>query len=127
MTFPFDPRQGLIIVIARATGPLGSVRLRMALDTGALTSLIDPSLLALAGYDPTIALQRTQIVTPAGNIVAPVHTIDSLTSLGKTRILMPVVCAPLDPSASIDGLLGLDFFRGTWLTLDFIAGQLDLR
>lgn len=126
MSFPFNAHQGLVIVAARLTGPLGSGALQLALDTGALTTFINPSILAAAGYHSTSAGQRTQVLTPGGIIVAPIVTIDSLTAIGKTRILVPVVSAPLDPSAGIDGLLGLDFLRGLSLTLDFVAGQITL-
>jgi hypothetical protein len=47
--------------------------------------------------------------------------------LGQIRILFPVVAHTLPPTTSVDGLLGLDFFRGLELTLDFRAGQIDVR
>ena len=34
----------------------------------------------------------------------------------------PIVCHTLPPSAAVDGVLGLDFFRGTRLVLDFRKG-----
>jgi hypothetical protein len=38
-----------------------------------------------------------------------------------------MVCHTLPPSASIDGLLGLDFLRDRRLTIDFRTGQITLR
>ncbi len=37
-----------------------------------------------------------------------------------------VLCHTLPPSATVDGLLGLDFFRGHQLTVDFQTGQITL-
>ncbi len=37
-----------------------------------------------------------------------------------------VSCHTLPPSAGVDGLLGLDFFRGERLTVDFRTGRLIL-
>jgi hypothetical protein len=127
MSFPFSGQRGLILVSARVTGPLGSANAKLALDTAALTTWVDPRVLASVGYDSAIATQYAQVLTASGLIRAPLQTIDSLTALGKTRILMPVVTAALDPASNIDGLLGLDFLRGTRLTVDFAAGQVDLQ
>ena len=69
MSYSFDARHGLIILLAELFGTSGSIIVRLALDTGAT---------------------RTT------------HT--------------------LPPSASVDGLLGLDFFRGQILNLDFRTG-----
>jgi hypothetical protein len=49
-----------------------------------------------------------------------------LTALGQERFGFPVLGHTLPPSAGVDGLLGLDFFRGLCLTIDFRAGQLHL-
>ena len=38
-----------------------------------------------------------------------------------------MVWLPLDPAVMIDRLLGLDFFRGLVLTLDFARGDIALR
>ena len=40
-TFPFNPRQGPIIVEVQATGPAKTTDLKLLLDTGATTSLIN--------------------------------------------------------------------------------------
>jgi hypothetical protein len=38
-----------------------------------------------------------------------------------------VVAYTLPPTASVDGLLGPDFFRGCELTIDFRSGQIALK
>jgi hypothetical protein len=64
MSFPFDPQQGLIIVQAELWGPTGSVILRLALDTGATSTVVNVGLLVAVGYDPALIPERIQITTP---------------------------------------------------------------
>ncbi len=42
MSFSFDPGDGLVVVNVELKGPSGSAILRLALDTGASTTLINP-------------------------------------------------------------------------------------
>lgn len=44
---------------------------------------------------------------------------------GRTIENFPMLCHTLPPSAMVDGLLGLDFFRGRRLILDFDMGFVD--
>lgn len=48
-------------------------------------------------------------------------------ALGESRESFPVVAHTLPPSATVDGLLGLDFFRGRRLLLDFRQGLLEIE
>lgn len=52
--------------------------------------------------------------------------INRLSALGHHAVGLRVLAHDLPASAGIDGLLGLDFFRGLALTLDFRAGRIDL-
>jgi hypothetical protein len=58
MTYRFDPSQGLVVVPVRLLGPAGDMILRLALDTGATSTLINSEILVLLGYDPTAAPDR---------------------------------------------------------------------
>lgn len=49
MSVPFDPLQGLIIVPAELWGPTGSVVLRLALDTGATSTVVNVAMLVAIG------------------------------------------------------------------------------
>jgi hypothetical protein len=51
MTFGFDPSQGLIIMSVRLFGPAGDMIVRLALDTGATSTLINSEIMVLLGYD----------------------------------------------------------------------------
>ena len=123
MTFSFDASRGLIVVKAELVGPDGIGVLQFALDTGATASVVNVEMLLAIGYDPMVASDRVQVTTGSGVEFAPRVELQRLTALGHERLGFPVLGHTLPPSAGVDGLLGLDFFRGLVLTLDFAAGQ----
>lgn len=47
-------------------------------------------------------------------------------SADRQRKRFPVLCHTLPPSATVDGLLGLDFLRKRLLTIDFASGLVSL-
>jgi predicted aspartyl protease len=124
MSFPFDPRQGLIIVRAVLSGPLGEAALRLALDTGATGTMVNAGMLVAIGYDPALAPDRVQVTTGSGIEFVPQVTLQRIEALGQERRGYTVLCHTLPPTAGIDGLLGLDFFRGHSLTIDFRNSEL---
>ena len=111
------------MVRVEVSGPTGSRVLRMALDTGATYTVINEALLVQIGYDPGQAPNRMRIATASGVAVVSVL---KLSALGVDRLGFGVLCHTLPSAVTIDGLLGLDFFRGRILTLDFQAGQITL-
>jgi predicted aspartyl protease len=126
MTVRFDARQGLLIIAAELQGPTGNALLRLALDTGATSTLLSNSLLVAVGYDPADSEDRVEITTGSGvEYVARVKLL-KLTALGHERLDFAVLAHTLPPSAGVDGLLGLDFLRGLHLTVDFQSGTIDL-
>jgi predicted aspartyl protease len=124
VSFSFDPQRGLIVIRAELTGPSGSGILQLALDTGATSTLVNVAMLVAIGYDPALAATRVQVTTGSGVEFAPRIELKRLTALGQERLDLPVLGHTLPPSSGVDGLLGLDFFRGLRLTIDFGAGQL---
>lgn len=56
VSFSFDAQEGLIIVSTELVGPSGSAILRLALDTGATSTLVNAGMLTALGYDPTLSL-----------------------------------------------------------------------
>ncbi|MGD9634110.1 MAG: retroviral-like aspartic protease family protein [Pirellulales bacterium] len=126
MNIRFEPRHGLIVVQAELWGPAGSTILRMALDTGAMTTLVNAAPLAWVGYDPALSTERVQITTGSGVEFTPQLPVERIRALGHERVDHIVLCHTLPPSANVDGLLGLDFLRGHKLVIDFDTGQLTL-
>ncbi len=126
MNLGFDPQQGLIIVPAELWGPKGSGVLRLALDTGATGTVVNVGMLVAVGYDPALAPDRVQITTGSGIEFAPRVILERIAALGQIRSGFPVLSHTLPPSAGVEGLLGLDFFRGQSLNVDFRTGQVTL-
>lgn len=127
MSVPFDPEYRLVIVLAELEGPSGNAVLRLALDTGATRTLINVGMLVSIGYDPALATDRFQITTGSGVEFVPHTSVGKIFALGQQRTNFSVLSHTLPPSAGIDGLLGLDFFRGLSLSIDFRNGQIVLN
>lgn len=123
----FDPHEGLIIVHAEIVGISGTAILRLALDTGATTTLINSGMLVSIGYDPALSSERVQITTGSGVEFVPRLNVKRLIALGSEQRDFSVLCHTLPPSAGVDGLLGLDFLRGNMLRVDFKEGAITLE
>ncbi len=126
MTTPFRSDKGLIILIAQLHGPKGSIPARLALDTGATSTVINQAPLVYVGYDPSVAAERTQVTMGGSVEYSAILHIDRLEAPGETRESLRIVAHTLPPSASMEGVLGLDFFRDRRLIIDFTIGTFDL-
>ena len=122
MSLSFDPHVGLIVVPAKLWGPAGDTIVRLALDTGATGSVVNADAIVLIGYDPTIVSARIRMTTGSGVEFVARITTEKIEALGRERQDFPILCHTLPPSATVDGVLGLDFFRGWRLIVDFRAG-----
>lgn len=107
--FPFDPHKGLIIVRAEVVGTSGA---RLALDTGATSTIANTAVLVAAGYDPALVAERDRVTTASGVEYAPRVSVIRLSALGVECKSFPVLAHTLPPGTTVDGLLGLDDFRG---------------
>lgn len=127
MTESFTPGDRHVPVWVTFVGPAKVHRFRLAVDTGANQTSLRPEFLRRLGFDLD-RVTRFQLVRSAtGAVRAPVVVAPHVRCLGQTRSAFPV--AALDPAGAqgADGLLGLDFFRGLVLTLDFAGGVVALR
>ncbi len=122
----FNPQFGLIIVHARLFGPAGEYGARLALDTGASSTVISKEILVAIGYDPDAVPKTVNFTTGSQVELTSRVTINKLEALGQERLNFSVIARTLPPSASLDGLLGLDFLRNHILTLDFQKGEITL-
>lgn len=117
---------GLIVVPVRVYGPKGKSVLRLALDTGATTTMLNVAPLVALGYDPGASPERIEVTTGSGVEYVPRLRLLALVALGQSNEGVPVLAHTLPPSASVDGLLGLDFLRPHVLRIDFPQGLIDL-
>lgn len=126
MNTSFSHQQGLIIVPVEVDGPAKTVFLQMAIDTGSTNTVVGGLALVEAGYEPALSPSRLQITTGSGVEQVPQVIVTTLRALGQERINLPALAHTLPSSAIVDGLLGLDFFRGQTLTIDFRNGLITL-
>ena len=122
MTVSFDPEAGLVVIPTRLTGPTGDVLVRLALDTGATVSMINWDIIVMLGYDPASEQERVQMTTGSGVEFVPRMTVNKIEALSIQRESFPILCHTLPPSATVDGVLGLDFLRNRRLILDLREG-----
>ena len=127
MSFPFNPRGGLIIVPATLGGPHREVIVELALDTGATTTVINQVALQYAGFKLDEDGRPAEITTGSGTESVLEVRLDSIHALGKLENDFAILCHNLPPSTTVDGVLGLDFLRGERLVIDFRAGLLALE
>ncbi len=126
MSGDFRPGSGPILVIAEMSGPRGRANARLVLNTGASGSLLHPEILRSADYDPAASTDLARITTGTGSATVPRLMFNRLSALGRHAIGLRVLAHALTAGAGVDGLLGLDFFRGLAPTIDFRAGRIDL-
>lgn len=124
MSHRFDPQERLIIVSARLFGSAGDTIVRLALDTGASSTLVNTEVMVLLGYDLVTAPDRVEVTTGSGIEFCARLSVERIEAVGRTLGRFPILCHTLPPSAQIDGLLGLDFFRGCYLGIDLRTGEI---
>lgn len=127
MSTRFDAARGLVIVWVRLFGPNGQRAVRMALDTGATTTTVRMGVLVLLGYDPASSAERVPMTTASGVEYVPRVPVSRIEALCECREPLTVVGHTLPPSATVDGLLGLDFFRGRRLVVDLRQGEVSIE
>ena len=127
MSFPFNPHGGLIIVPVTLGGTHREVIVELALDTGATTTVINENALQYAGFQLDEEGRPAEITTGSGIESVLEVQLNSIHALGKMKTDFSILCHNLPPSATVDGVLGLDFLRGERLVIDFRAGHLVLE
>ena len=89
--------------------------------------MISARRLTEVGYDLDKPEEEIYITTGSGLIFVPKIKVEELTALGKTQKNFMVIAHDLPPTASVDGVLGLDFLRGNILKVDFKQGFIELE
>ena len=126
MSVAFDASEGLIVVAAEVTGPTGQAILRLALDTGATSTLINKGPLVAVGNDLASSADQLEVTTGSGIEMVSVVEVQKFSALGQQRSKMTVLAHTLPASAGVDGVLGLDFLRGSVLRVDFRKGKVSI-
>ena len=108
--------------LIRIDAQIGHSDLTLALNTGATHTVIDLTLMLLNGYDLTEVVRTVEFETAKGPISAYIFRVPEFTALGRT--IKNVEVSSYDFVGNnlifdIDGVLGLDFFKGTELNVNF--------
>ncbi len=127
MKVKFNPTNGLIVIPSRIYGVDRDTIARLALDTGATGSMINWDIAVLLGYNPALSEERIRITTGSGIEFVPQIRIEKIEIPGRFVENFPILCHTLPPGATIDGLLGLDFFRGVRLIIDLKSGLITFK
>jgi predicted aspartyl protease len=122
----FDSTKQLIVVRAKIVGPTEDTMVQLALDTGASSTVIGWKPLKVVGYLDADVSSHVEMTTSSGTTTVPKITLRKIESIGKHRRGLEVIAHSLPIGASVDGLLGLDFFRKSRLMIDFRKNVLRL-
>jgi hypothetical protein len=80
----------------------------------------------LLGYDPAASSDRIRVTTGSGIEFCPRVKIRQIEALGRSVGDFLILSHTLPPTSQVDGLLGLDFFRGCRLVIDFSRGTITI-
>lgn len=126
MKFSYERDHGLLVVRAHIHSNTDVARVRLAVDTGAARTIIDPGSLLSCGFDARSSGKSTHLVFGGGPSMIPLVSVFSLKCLGQYRTDFEVASYRLPPEMNINGLLGLDFLEGRKLIVDLAEGTLEL-
>jgi predicted aspartyl protease len=108
--------------LVRAT----SYEFQLTLDTGSGITVVPVIYLRRLGVDLSRPVGHTHLRTTTGAARAPLVRVPAITALDRVRRDMVVAAHDFPIGVQTDGVLGLDFFRGLVLRIDFHHGRIDL-
>ncbi|MEO8150976.1 MAG: retropepsin-like aspartic protease [Bacteroidia bacterium] len=104
--------------------------LSLVLDTGASHTVIDLNMLIVAGYDKSLRLDKNVKVQTANKIIdADKFALEEIKLSDRSLINFEVTTYDFlaqDDLLDYDGVLGLDFFKDTILSIDFKRGEVTI-
>ena len=120
--FNLEDKAVIVKVYVEADGITNE--LDLIVDTGTQESLISEKAIMAMGYVRANSIGDVPIQTVGGSAMAYRYIIDSIEALGVRRNMFNVISHPMPKGAGADGLLGLDFFENTELTIDFKRAEI---
>ena len=126
MSEPFDPATGSVRVRVTLVGPRRSQEVWCTVDTGSTRTVLPAAFLRHVGYDLSAPTEWTRIRSATGFARVPAVRVPALTALDRVRTDLLVAAHEVPLGTTANGLLGLGFFRGFILELDFIRGRISL-
>ena len=121
-TYPLRRAGGGLLATRVALAHAGRVvRLLLAVDTGSLYTIVEPTFLTALGMEPAKAVDRVEIVGIGGQRRVPRLTVERCHCFGQALSAVQVLA--LDFSRilpSINGLLGLRELHASQATIDVV-------
>jgi predicted aspartyl protease len=119
----FDPQENLIYLHAKIFGPKGSRIARLALDTGATTTLVSADIIDALGYSPA-AGEMVRLIMGGSIQYASQVTVQMLEAADQRVENLAVICHNLPEESGLDGLLGLNFLSHFDTEINYSSGTL---
>lgn len=105
----FDPHNDLIIVEAYVSGPRGTLRVSLALDTGSTATVIVPDTLDEIGYSARDGQAITTVTSAVGQEQGYILRLAGFEALGVSEANFLIHAFDLANRHGIDGVIGLNF------------------
>jgi gag-polyprotein putative aspartyl protease len=125
-SFEYTEELQLIVIIAS----IDDYDVRLALDTGASSTVIDLTELLIAGYRKSDAIGSAEFETGKGNIMADTYQVAKMEAFGIKRenfILNSYDFLVNSVLSAIHGVLGLDFFEGRKFCIDMDKREITIQ
>lgn len=123
MSTSFDPSARSVLVPVDVWSDSSYFTFRFAIDTGATQTLFSAVRARRMGFDLEHPAGRKRIRSATGSVFVPLLRLPQIEALGQTREDFVIAAQDFPVGVEADGLLGLDFFRGLVLKLDFSRGR----
>jgi len=125
--YPLRVEAGLLIAYVRISAPRGSRLVRLAVDTGATTTLIPPKAALAIGVHPARATVFRETLTASGKELIPIVVLPRVIVFERQLRRVTVACHSLPSESPIDGLLGLDVLKRLNAVIDLSTPALCMR
>jgi predicted aspartyl protease len=122
----FDMTQKAIIVAVTIEADDQINLFQFIVDTGTQDTIISEKAIRLMGMTRVDSIKDIPIRTVTGSGVAYQYCIDNIAALGVTKRQFNVLSHEMPSGAGVHGLLGLDFFENTVLTIDFKRAEIQV-
>lgn len=123
----FNKEKNIIVLPVELRVGEKTVRVTLALDTGASYIMIPWEIAESLGLKPELSTETTEVITASGVEKVPIIYLENVRAVGVETTRVKAVVHDLPAKSYVDGLLGLSFLRNFKVTLDFREGMLRME
>lgn len=125
-SFPLIRYGQLLLGQAELSGPEGTRRLWLLLDTGSNYTVVAVAALEAVGCSPASSGEHVRITTADGVLIAPRVRTEALTVFERRLPGALIIAHDLPFTGPIDGLLGMDVLVALRARIDVAGAQIEL-